>query len=271
MCFKRRMKDHKRGGGRVDGHVIKRAHRKYGWANVNVSILESGINDKAVLKSMEVFWIKEKRSMVHEWGYNLTEGGDAQPMDHPIVRAWHKKRITEAMNREDVREKKRALWQNDGHKEMMQDARLNYESAEKRRLGFARKREEKIRTMSVPDGQTLMLNVRAKLTLNATNPGRVATPGQLEDAKVFWHNEWERYESKYWCAPLLASSICHPSAGAPRSPRSATMANRELLELSEDEWDWGPGPSSNVAPPRRAGDLRSEGESESEDWDFEDD
>ena len=65
-----------------------------------------------------------------------------------------------------------------------------------------------------------------------------------------------------------ASSICHPSAGAPRSPRSATMANRERLEVSEDEWDGGPGPSSNVAPPRRAGDLRSEGESESESEDL---
>jgi group I intron endonuclease len=47
------------------------------------------------------------------------------------------------------------------------------------------------------------------------------------------------------------------------------MANNEV---SEDDWDLGPGPSSSVvAPPRRAGDLRSEGESESEDWDLEDD
>lgn len=67
----------------------------------------------------------------------------------------------------------------------------------------------------------------------------------------------------------LASSKCHPSAGAPHSPRSATIANNEV---SEDDWDLGPGPSSSVvAPPRRAGDLRSDGESESEDWDLEDD
>ena len=41
------------------------------------------------------------------------------------------------------------------------------------------------------------------------------------------------------------------------------MANGEVSDVSEeewDEWDLGLGSSSNVAPPRRAGDLRSEGE-----------
>ena len=138
--------------------------------------------------------------MVHEWGYNLTVGGDAQPMDHPVVKAWHKKRITEAMNRENVREKKRALWQNDEHKAMMQGARLNFDSAEKRRLVFARKREEKVRGMSVADGKWLMLKVREKLRNNATSSRKKATPGQLEDAYAFWDQEWARYSRLYWSA-----------------------------------------------------------------------
>ena len=214
MKFKRRMRDHRRGGKTEDGHAIKYAIRKYGWANVAVTILERGINSREELGEREVHWIREKGSMVDQWGYNLTPGGDAQPMDHPTVKAWHKDRVTEAMNRDDVREKKRALWQDDGHKEMMHKARLNFESAEKRRLGFARKREEKIRTMSAHEGKALMLKVKAKLTNNATNPGRVATPGQLEDAKAFWQREWERYERKYWGAPPLASWISHPSCAS---------------------------------------------------------
>jgi len=260
--FKRRMGEHRNGANYEDGHAVRRAIKKYGWANVKVTILEGGIADRELLKEREVHWIQEKASTVREWGYNLTAGGDAQPMEHPVVKAWHKERITEAMNRKDVRAKKRALWQDDGHKEMMQEARLNFESAEKRRLGFARKREEKIRTMSMHEGKALMRNVRAKLTNNATNPGRVATPGQLEDAKAFWQREWERYERKYWSAPPQASWISHPlpqqtagvsegagpsvqagvahSAASPRSPRTRTPAGglRNAEESDEDFSDW---------------------------------
>jgi len=198
--FRRRMGEHRNCGKSEDGHVVKRAIMKYGWANVKVSILERGIDSKEVLKERERYWIREKGSMVHEWGYNLTVGGDAQPMDHPVVKAWHKKRITEAMNRENVREKKRALWQNDEHKAMMQGARLNFDSAEKRRLVFARKREEKVRGMSVADGKWLMLKVREKLRNNATSSRKKATPGQLEDAYAFWDQEWARYSRLYWSA-----------------------------------------------------------------------
>jgi len=239
--FKKRMGEHRIGGKCDDGHVIKRAIRKHGWSNVKVTILESGISSKDVLKEREVYWIQEKCSMVHLWGYNLTVGGDAQPMDHPVVKAWHKKRITEAMNREDVRAKKSALWHNDEHKDMMHEARLNYQSAEKRRLGYARKREEKIRTMSVHDGKELMLNVKALLSRNASNPNRKVTPGQLEDAKVFWDKEWNRYSRKYWevggkgsiasyCLPPLASSKSRPFCA------STPVVKRQVLcDPSDDE------------------------------------
>lgn len=227
--FMRRMREHRNGGKAEDGHAVKRAIRKYGWVNVKVAILERDIGSKVLLDEREVHWIREKRSMVDQWGYNLTKGGDAQPMDHPVVKAWHKERMTEAMNRDDVREKKRALWQNDGHKEMMREARLNFQSAEKRRLGFARKREEKIRTMSVHEGKALMLKVKAKLTLNATSSRRVATPGQLEDAEAFWNKEWERYERKYWGAPPLASWISRPSCAS-----TGWVSNRPMAP-SDDE------------------------------------
>jgi group I intron endonuclease len=300
--FRMRMGEHRNCGKSEAGHVVKRAIMKYGWANVKISILERGIDSKEVLKERERYWIREKGSMVHEWGYNLTEGGDAQPMDHPVVKDWHKKRITEAMNRDDVREKKRALWQNDEHKEMMQGARLNFESAEKRRLGFARKREEKVRGMSVADGKRLMLKVREKLRNNATSSRKKATPGQLEDAYAFWDREWARYSRLYWEQPSGGFDFAEPSSPPRASSVSTTRkrvsngggtsrdvqgADRDPVhlkplgvltdlnpmtngEVSEDDgWDLGPGPSTSsvVAPPTRAGDLRSEEESESEGWD----
>lgn len=209
ICFKRRMGEHRNGGRTEDGHAVKYAIRKYGWVNVKVVILENAIESKVVLKEREVYWIEEKKSMVHGWGYNLTPGGDAQPMDNPVVKAWHKKRMKMVMNRDDVREKKRALWQNGEHKEMMHKARQNYESAEKRRLGFARKREEKIRTMSIRQGKDLMFKVRALLARNANNPNRKATLGQLADAQRFWQHEWDRYKRKYWMVDGMGSVSSH--------------------------------------------------------------
>ena len=51
-------------------------------------------------------------------------------------KVWHQKQVKEAMNRDNVRAKKSTLWRSDEHKEMMEGARLNFESAEKRRKGL---------------------------------------------------------------------------------------------------------------------------------------
>lgn len=208
--FKRRMKEHERGGKSTDGHVIKRAILKHGWANVKVAVLEE-VSDNALLGQREQYWIRIRRSMVHEWGYNLTAGGDAQPMDHPVVQEWHKKQIKEAMNRDDVRAKKSALWQNESHKEMMAKARLNFESAEKRRLSFAKKREKEVAIMSEQEGKELMRKARDRIEKNALSRGG-HTPGQQSEAVAFWEREWARYNRLYWSAPPQASSISPPSA-----------------------------------------------------------
>tara|TARA_B110000211_G_scaffold172937_1_gene195302 strand:- start:251 stop:1099 length:849 start_codon:yes stop_codon:yes gene_type:complete len=257
--FKRRMGEHRNGGRTEDGHAVKYAIRKYGWMNVKVSILEHGIESKDVLREREVHWIAEKKSVVQGWGYNLTIGGDAQPMDNPVVKEWHRARVTEAMNREDVREKKRTLWQNAQHKEMMQGARLNYESAEKRRLGFARKREEQVRTLTVDNGKKLMLLVKKRLTRNARNAGRTATPGQLQDALEFWQMEWDVYTRKYWGAPPLASWKSHPS-GACASTGGGDRAF--LKEMSGDESEEESDGDDSLLGILRDGTVSEEGQSE---------
>lgn len=207
--FKRRMREHAKGGRGMDGHLVSRGIRKWGWANVKVSILERDV-PKELLREREVHWVRERRSMSKEWGYNLTPGGDAQPMEDPRVQQWQQRRIKEAMNRDDVREKKRALWQSDEHKEMMREARLNFESAEKRRHGFAQKREEEISGMGVLEGKALMLKTRDRIVKNAKIRKSV-TEGQTADALAFWEKEWARYEELYWSAPPQASSCAQAS------------------------------------------------------------
>ena len=209
--LKRRMTEHARCDKAADGHAVKRAIRKYGWLNVKVSVLEEGI-ERALLGERERHWIAERKSMVHEWGYNLTEGGDAQPMDHPVVQAWHQQQIKVAMNRDDVRFKKRALWNSESHMEMMQEARLNFASAEKRRLAFAKKREAKVARMGVEEGKKFMRRVRFVLWNNSRCRSSV-TDGQQADAMAFWEREWARYERLYWRSPPLASSAPHKREG----------------------------------------------------------
>ena len=107
--FKRRMTEHARGNKSEDGHLVKRAIAKYGWLNVRVILLESDI-PVVELNLREIMWIRERQSLVGQQGYNLSPGGGAQVMDVPEVQVWHQKQMKDAMNRDDVRAKKRALW-----------------------------------------------------------------------------------------------------------------------------------------------------------------
>ena len=104
--FAKRMRSHaKPKTKRNDGHLVQKAIRKHGWGNVQKIVLESGLSDEE-LDSREQHWISECRSLADENGYNLTKGGDDQPMDNTVVQAWHKKQMRAAMNRPEVRAKK---------------------------------------------------------------------------------------------------------------------------------------------------------------------
>lgn len=207
--WKRRMRDHSRSSKKKDGHAVKRALAKYGWSNVQRRRLEENVS-LLQLGEREAFWIAEKKSLVSQNGYNITKGDDEQPMDDPLVKKWHQKQIKEAMNRPDVRAKKRALWQDSDHKAMMEAARLCFEAAEKRRESFARKRRAKIENMSVIEGKRLMYKVRDRIAKNSRTR-KTTTAGQQADALAFWRREWDDYSNTFWSAPPPASLISPPS------------------------------------------------------------
>lgn len=194
--FKRRMREHSEWLKKNDGHAVRRAIRKYGWGTLQIRKLETNVPSE-LLDCRERHHISEMRSLVSQNGYNLTIGGDDQPMDNPVVKAWHKKQIKEAMNRPDVRAKKCALWKDEDHLTMMEAARLCFDAAEKRRESFARKRRVKVASMIVTEGKLFMYEIRDRIAKNSRIRSKI-TAGQQAEALAFWQREWDEYSKAFW-------------------------------------------------------------------------
>lgn len=57
-------------------NIIHKAFRKYGYENFSIDILETLENaSREEVNDREIYWIKEKHSLISENGYNVLEGG----------------------------------------------------------------------------------------------------------------------------------------------------------------------------------------------------
>ena len=203
------MRSHRSGIGRDDGKVVKRAIKKYGWRDVRVSVLETVLikglpkdERRALLNAAEVSWIASKNSLKPN-GYNMTPGGDAQPMDVPYVKRWQKKRIKEAMNLPEARAKKRALWRDPEYRKKQHDARVvstNLASTnDKRCETWARKRREILKSMSFEEGLVFLKRRRHGAIVNRTkavckNPEAGNGRDRVAECIQFWDNEIACFE-----------------------------------------------------------------------------
>jgi len=211
----RRMRQHKECKGRSDGRIVKNAILKYGWSNVKVVVLQTleltGLNNRErrkLLDKHEIYWIA-RLNTVKPNGYNITPGGDAQPMDDQETATWHKIQIKTAMNRPEVREKKRRLWENEDHRKMMRKARTEssafmqcrkacqntHNVLKKRRETWATKRRAKLDTLSFEDGMKLLKRLRLKALANARRLPNVSdnSRDREADARAFWDAEIENF------------------------------------------------------------------------------
>ncbi len=64
--------------------IFQNALRKYGINNFNMKVIDHG-EDRDDLNNKEQFWIKFFNCIAPK-GYNITSGGDANPVCHPLVR-----------------------------------------------------------------------------------------------------------------------------------------------------------------------------------------
>lgn len=79
-CLERRCREHKSNAFNLKSvnydNIIHRAFRKYGFDNFDFEVLEELIDQpQELVNDREIYWIKEKRSLVSEHGYNVLEGG----------------------------------------------------------------------------------------------------------------------------------------------------------------------------------------------------
>lgn len=220
--WKRRMRGHKCGSKHDDGQMIKRAIKKAKWANIKVSVLQeiptahlTKKERRKVLGEAEVEWISRLGTLKPN-GYNTTPGADAQPMDDPEVAAWHKQQMKEAMNRPEVRAKKRKLWQDPEHRSMMHAARTgsavwmqarkdcqnSEECLEKRRATWARKRAAKVAAMGVAEGREFMRRAKKSALRFARQAAkRVAGHSDRDpvaETEAFWDKEIAGFEIGLW-------------------------------------------------------------------------
>ena len=85
-----RWREHKRGAKNGNNHLICRKMKEYGIENFEYSILFIS-DDREELREKERKFIKEFDTYVgHGLGYNLTLGGDDNPMFHETVRRKHR-------------------------------------------------------------------------------------------------------------------------------------------------------------------------------------
>jgi group I intron endonuclease len=65
--------------------ALMNAIKKYGKENFKIYVIEycgeNVLDNKKILNKREIYWIKELHSHISEWGYNMTWGGSASPME----------------------------------------------------------------------------------------------------------------------------------------------------------------------------------------------
>lgn len=124
---KRRLVDHKsrmRLGSQLPIHC---AMRKYGIESFQLNVLYASPDKQHVFGTMESKFIQEEHTLISEFGYNLTEGGEGLRASY--VRKPHTEETKEKMRLAQLGRRK-----SEEHKQHMKDAKATPEAKEHMRL-----------------------------------------------------------------------------------------------------------------------------------------
>lgn len=102
---------------------IGNAITKYGRENFKVELLRQ--TDQDDWERWERFYIKKYKTLWTEQGYNITSGGDANPMDIPCVRRKHRLACNTPEHKEKLAEAVRNRVVKDSTKEKIRQNNLN--------------------------------------------------------------------------------------------------------------------------------------------------
>lgn len=82
-------------------HLYQAMH-KYGWDMFHFTVIDDSATTKQELDELEKYYIKKYDSIVH--GYNMTEGGESNPMDCEKSRSKHNARMRDPNVRSRISE-----------------------------------------------------------------------------------------------------------------------------------------------------------------------
>lgn len=78
------------------------AMNKYGIEHFHIEIIDDNINSKQELLEKEIFYISKYRSANKDFGYNMTYGGDTNPMSCEITKQKHRKSMQSKETRSKI-------------------------------------------------------------------------------------------------------------------------------------------------------------------------
>ena len=132
--IQKRLNQHFTGKGK---HLIARIIKTYGKDSFDTLTIEYPNASPQALNAIEKWYIHKHNTLTPN-GYNLTEGGDTNPMDNPAVKAHHKRvsgKKTAEMNkrpenveknRKRLKERNNRNWQDPEYREKMSKSTSEY-------------------------------------------------------------------------------------------------------------------------------------------------
>lgn len=91
----------RKGEGYKNSTYFYHAIQKYGWDNFEHTILECGLNENEV-DERERYWIKYFHSTDENYGYNLSDGGNAEHSFNLLHKEHHQQSIIKALGKKVI-------------------------------------------------------------------------------------------------------------------------------------------------------------------------
>ena len=170
--------------------ALNNAIRKYGWENFEKRILEE-VDDDSMLNERERWWIAEMDSFAN--GYNLTEGGDENPMVHQSTRDRLKRTLNTPESRAKRSKNSKAYHEDpEKHADWLQKNTVGHQTAECRAKISANNRK-----VWAKEGER---EKRGSAIRDALNTDAMKASKAKRDAKMI-ETKAKQYEAKLAALP----------------------------------------------------------------------
>lgn len=198
-----RFKEHCYAGSHT---YISEAIHKYGVCNFKVELIDQ-VSDSE-WPYWESYYINKFQTFWKNGGYNLTRGGDTNPMDYPEIRKKHQSVVSSEEHRAKMSEASKRMWKNNPRGESYANKVRynNAKNADKIYAGFRAYNSSRKERVAEVDADGNILKIFDSLSDAATYCGRdpQKNSGAIKAAadSVTKYGRRARIFGKYWTMQL---------------------------------------------------------------------